>query len=380
MAPTQGALFSTLRRLVTDESIARPIRPLVERHAPSFHVGDGSFGTLRVAHVARVVLVVVLLQVAWEVLLGRAVVCALDLALQVGRESLRAVRGHHAARVRLDVGVVLVLVVDPLVRLERLADLQVGRVLVGHQPRLIGLGVPAEIAPERPAIDPVSHRIEHYGLRLADDRAAVAHLLVPLHDGLHRDLVPAVALAHMLPLAPDVGLIGLHDARELLRIILHRLADAVREVPRGFERDAQLAGDVPRREALLRPPDHVEGEQPLAEWQLRVLHDCPTRHGELVLALAAFPQWQATVCVGIVDLLGAAPDADHSIWPTLRGEILDSTYFVRIPFGQLKKAEVFVAVFVILRSHFFLSLRSLFQLGKACSANGSNAGLPKRSV
>jgi hypothetical protein len=25
-------------------------------------------------------------------------------------------------------------------------------------------------------------------------------------------------------------------------------------------------------------------------------------------------------------------------------------------------------------------LRSLFQLGKACSANGSNAGLPKRSV
>jgi len=237
MQSSSRSLDSGFGRLVSDESVSFAVGTLVERDPAPLHLADCRLGAGRVAHVARVVLVVVLLQVSRKMFLGRAVVGALDLPLQVGGESLGTVGRNDPARIWLNVGVVLLLVVDALVRLEELADLQVGRILVGHQPGLLGNGVLAEVGPQRSAVYPVGLRIQGDGLRLADNRGAVFPLAVPLHDGLHGDLVAAITLAHMLPTAPDVRLVALDDARELLRVVLHRLADAVSKVPRALERD-----------------------------------------------------------------------------------------------------------------------------------------------
>ena len=88
-----------------------------------------------------------------------------------------------------------------------------------------------------------------------------------LHDRLYGDLVLAVTLADVLATATNVRLVASTMPR-LLTVLRHRLADAVRQVPRALQGDPELAGKLPRRDPVLRGGDELERAQPLTERQL----------------------------------------------------------------------------------------------------------------
>ena len=86
-------------------------------------------------------------------------------------------------------------------------------------------------------------------------------LTVPLHDGLHSDLVAPIAAPVPLALAADVRFICLDDAAgEKLPVLRHGRADAVPEMPCALERDPEMPRELPRADTLLRAADQVEGE------------------------------------------------------------------------------------------------------------------------
>ena len=116
-----------------------------------------------------------------------------------------------------------------------------------------------------------------------------AHLATTLDGSRNVDLVGAASLAALTPnLSSDHRFVHFHDAKQrraTQAVVAHSLADAVAEVPRRpVGTDAEHLLHLVGADALLRDAHQVDGEEPLLQRQVSVVHDRPSRHRELVAA------------------------------------------------------------------------------------------------
>src|SRR6266542_7144748 len=151
-------------------------------------------------------------------------------------------------------------VVDALVRSPALAQVPVGLALVGVD---AGGGVSdlgGELA-ERPARMPLRAEVEASPAAPSDG---------PAGDGL----VHPPPTASAPPIAAYVGLVHFHDPLEGRGCgVLHGLADAVEEIPRGLVAHSDGALDLVRTDAILGFDHHVGGQKPPSERQMAALKD-----------------------------------------------------------------------------------------------------------
>ena len=121
-----------------------------------------------------------------------------------------------------------------------------------------------------------------------------------VRDALHTDvsaaldsagdpsLVALVSAALALSLAADQGFVHFDDADQSVGPVSGSLPMAslypVTEVPSGFVGDAQDALELVGAHALLGLAHEVNGQEPLAERKVGIMHDRSGRHAELVAA------------------------------------------------------------------------------------------------
>ncbi len=146
----------------------------------------------------------------------------------------------------------------------------------------------------------------------------------------------------VLRLATEVGLVNLHDARQLLKlVILHRGADAVAHVPRGT---VGLHPDVPLNlestDALLALAHQENDGEPRAEREVSVFEDGTDERSEVVAglrrALLAAPSPGAAE---LEDALVSTAGAANSIGPPHFHEISAARVFRREPVVQLREGH-----------------------------------------
>ena len=107
-------------------------------------------------------------------------------------------------------------------------------------------------------------------------------------DGAGDDgLVARVAAPLALYFAADERFIHLdnpNQRRATQRVVTHGLADTVTEIPRRAEGNAERAPHLAGRYAFFGLAHQVDGEEPLSERQVGIVHDGTARYGELVAA------------------------------------------------------------------------------------------------
>lgn len=254
----------------------------------------------RVREDVRVVAVAVpplqFLQVTVKVLLAHLVERADDAALEQAPHPFDGVRVHVADNPLLR-PVVHRLMAGVVVR-----DAEVGREFVRVDGLSLILDRLADELMERPALH-VRDALQPYPAP-ALDRAG------------HPCLVALVSASLALRLTTYQRLVNLDDSeqrRPLERVIPHRRADAMAEVPRGLVRDSQRPLQLKGGHALLGLAHEVDGGEPLAERQVGVVHHGPGCDGELVAAGVAV---ELSASVYLVDVRGAAAEARHTVRPT----------------------------------------------------------------
>ncbi len=157
----------------------------------------------------------------------------------------------------------------------------VARVVVGDtKVRLQFIGVDGISVVTDCLVDKLMERV------MPDVRNALeADLAASLNGASNVDLVSSTGLA---ALPADHRLIHLHDAEQRRSdqgVVAHRLADTVAEVPRcPVGTNAEHFLHLVRADALLRYTHQVDGEEPLPQRQVGVVHDRLSRHAELVAA------------------------------------------------------------------------------------------------
>lgn len=182
----------------------------------------------------------------------------------------------------------------------------------------------------------------------AGDDARDALIALPLHGADHDVLAGALAahaLTALVPmavviLAADVGLINLHNAHKLLKLLVSQPgADAVAHMPSGaVGAEPHHTLNLERRDALLAGHHHVDDAKPLPERLVRVLEDCPSDDAETVAGRAARRADRALPVEGArrerVHLHGAAARAANAVGPAVRHQVGRAGVFVRE--GSLK--------------------------------------------
>ena len=118
-------------------------------------------------------------------------------------------------------------------------------------------------------------------------------------------------------LAAEVGIVKLHDAAELMGVVLrgHGAIDLLMQEPGGVVALTQLALQGQRRQPGLGLADEVDREEPGAQRQLGVLHQAARRQRSLMPAAIALEQLAAAVPDDIV-LSRVAPRAPKSARPS----------------------------------------------------------------
>ena len=100
--------------------------------------------------------------------------------------------------------------------------------------------------------------------------------------------------------------------RPLERVVAHRLAYAVAEVPRGAVRHAQGPHHLVGGDPFLAFAHEVDGDEPLPQGQVTVMHDRSSRHRELVSTFVAVEHWPL---LEFADAHGAALGARDAVRP-----------------------------------------------------------------
>ena len=137
-----------------------------------------------------------------------------------------------------------------------------------------------------------------------------------------------------IDLLAEVGFVGLdhlaHPAKGFKHAFAHRLPDAVRHEPGGFQGDAQGAVKLVRADALLARPDQVDGLQPMPHLDVAALKDGSDLHGEGLAALVALVEADpGALAAHLADALHpAAVRADGAVRPDPRLDPLVSGLFV----------------------------------------------------
>lgn len=140
---------------------------------------------------------------------------------------------------------------------------------IGHN----DFNVPADIR-----IYDVAHRL---GLRiLSSDQPQIPVALANPNDNLFLALLTPSA---RLPI--NVGFVHFYRAAQgLWRNLLHRGADAVREVPRRLVADSDGALNLARRHSRFCFAEQRDGDKPLPKGQVRIVEYRAGSHAELVMA------------------------------------------------------------------------------------------------
>jgi hypothetical protein len=139
-------------------------------------------------------------------------------------------------------------------------------------------------------------------------------------------------------LATNKRLVGLDDsAQERSRLVFHRCANAVAEIPGGLVGDAEHSLELVCADALLGLDHHVGGEEPLPERQLRVMEDRPDANRELVPA-------GVTVELATLDdprdFVRVAAGTTHAVGPPELFEECVAAILATESFDQLRKGEL----------------------------------------
>src|ERR1035441_8980625 len=107
------------------------------------------------------------------------------------------------------------------------------------------------------------------------------------HDRLALGAAPLAGFAMLL--ATHVALVDLDQTAQLVALIaiLHRLADLVLHQPRGAVADADLLGQLQRRDALLVVAHAINGPEPTRQRRARLVKDRARSHRTLVRTTSA---------------------------------------------------------------------------------------------
>ena len=147
-------------------------------------------------------------------------------------------------------------------------------------------------------------------------------------------------LAHVLAFPADVGFVDFNRAGEVARLVLRPdLAESVEHEPSGLLSDLEIAVQLHRGDALEAGGLEVDGEDPLAERNLRAFEGGAGFDGEV----------GATVCaaVGRLSMAGlvcadaAAPGAATATGPHLRLEPEASGFLVGEQIAELHQRDPF---------------------------------------
>lgn len=112
-----------------------------------------------------------------------------------------------------------------------------------------------------------------------------ANLPAALDRAEHHRLVPPPTLPDMATMATDQRLIYFDRPLERDRVrFLHRLADAVAEIPSRLVTDAEGALKLIGRDAFPRLAHQVNRREPFRQGEMRVVEDASSGHAELVAA------------------------------------------------------------------------------------------------
>ena len=115
-------------------------------------------------------------------------------------------------------------------------------------------------------------------------------------------------------LAADVGLIGLNRTIERDGVRFPGAPDAVREVPGGLLRDAEVAVQLHARYALEVGGEQVGRDRPRAQRQLRAVHDAPSLDRKVHPAVIAAERLRLA-SRALADVERTAAGAGHAVRP-----------------------------------------------------------------
>ena len=241
-------------------------------------------------------------QVSREVFCADLVPCTDDAALEQ-REGR-----FHGIRMNIAVNVDFGLVFDRLVALGHVDTLHgcgVGVEFIRHNYFNVRAHVLLDVLRQRAALDIPRVKESQIAATLPD-----AH-----NDLLVGIAVPGLAVGVLLP--ADVGFIDFDRSVEHgLIYLLHRLADAVTQVPRGLIRAFVLAPESAleltgaHTFACLNQQEH--GHEPNLQRQVGIVEDCLCGHAKLVTAFAAF---KLRIVGQFVDALALAAKALDAVRP-----------------------------------------------------------------
>src|SRR5438093_2433637 len=126
------------------------------------------------------------------------------------------------------------------------------------------------------------------GFRQIRDRDGI-HLPAAFNDPNDRDFVAGSSWPTAFgasPLPTNICLVHFKDATQLLNI-RHCRSDAMGKIPCSLISHAQSPLELKCRDSLLRLADHVGGEEPLPERQVRIVEDTSDPDRELIAAVVA---------------------------------------------------------------------------------------------
>ena len=150
-----------------------------------------------------------------------------------------------------------------------------------------------------------------------DVRDALDTNLPAALDGTgHPSLVAFIGHALALGSATDQRFIHFDDPeqrRPFKRIVAHRFADTVAEIPSGLVGDPEGAVELIGRHALAGLAHQVDRCEPLSQRQVRIVHNRSRRRAELVAAAQAV---KLSAALNEGNICVATADAAHAVRPS----------------------------------------------------------------
>lgn len=168
-------------------------------------------------------------------------------------------------------------------RVDRALDELPRRVLHALVDVAHGLGLvvePALVRRQHRAVrgEPGQERQDDCGPRLGQHLGADAP--ASLHDAEHGRLAVGPETALAVPLAADVGLVGLKNAREEAVVLGHEEPDLTGHAPRALVGHAQLARQLHRGDAVLRRGEQEQRVEPQGQRRRALVEDGPRARRE----------------------------------------------------------------------------------------------------
>jgi hypothetical protein len=115
----------------------------------------------------------------------------------------------------------------------------------------------------------------------------------------------------LAPFAAEIGLVDLDDAAQQTVFVLHHATDTLAEEPSGLLPDAEVLGELHRRDPFARCGEQIESGEPCAQRQMRAFKGCAVQDGELVATGGATPIMSPTDAMRPAD--NTAPRADGTL-------------------------------------------------------------------